>query len=147
MRIICVDKLDCRYPVVALVRVGDNYEDTGGFTKDGAFSEHGVNDSDLFFVPEKKEGWINIYHYDGIENANAARRIYDTKEEALACGNKGLAEKIVGADLLRENRGGIWSCARASGDSCYIALSDDSIFSDIVCEKHLCVPCVLNYTD
>lgn len=57
------------------------------------------------------------------------------------------AEKIVGADLLSENRGVIWSCARASGDSCYIALSDESIFSDIVCDKHVCVPCVLNYTD
>lgn len=57
------------------------------------------------------------------------------------------AEKIVGADLLSKNRGGIWSCARASGDSCYIALSDESIFSDIVCDKHVCVPCVLNYTE
>lgn len=57
------------------------------------------------------------------------------------------AEKIVGADLSSENRGGIWSCARASGDSCYIALSDESIFSDIVCDKHVCIPCVLNYTD
>lgn len=57
------------------------------------------------------------------------------------------AEKIVGADLLRENLGGIWSCARASGDSCYIALFNGTIFSDIVCNKHICVPCVLNYTE
>lgn len=59
------------------------------------------------------------------------------------------AEKIVGADLLRENRGGIWSCARAFGDSCYIVLFDKSIsiFPDIVCNEHVCVPCVLNYTE
>lgn len=59
------------------------------------------------------------------------------------------AEKIVGADLLRENRGGIWSCARAFGDSCYIVLFDKrvSIFPDIVCDEHICVPCVLNYTE
>lgn len=54
------------------------------------------------------------------------------------------AEKIVGADMLRGN---IWSCARASGDSCYLALFDEAIFSDIVCDEHICVPCVLNYTD
>ena len=57
------------------------------------------------------------------------------------------AEKIVGADLLRENRGGIWSCARASRDRCYLALFDETIFSDIVCDEHICVPCVLNYTE
>jgi hypothetical protein len=57
------------------------------------------------------------------------------------------AEKIVGADLLRENRGGIWSCARASGDSCYIVLFEKRIFPDIVCDEHVCVPCVLNYTE
>lgn len=94
VRIICVNKLDCRYPVVALVRVCDDCENTGGYTEDGWFGTHGQSESDLFFVPEKKEGWINIYHYDGIENANAARRIYDTKEEALSCKNKGYVDTV-----------------------------------------------------
>ena len=54
------------------------------------------------------------------------------------------AEKIAGADRLY---GSIWSCSRASGDSCYLALFDETIFSDIVCDEHICVPCVLNYTE
>lgn len=54
------------------------------------------------------------------------------------------AEKIAGADRLC---GSIWSCSRASGDSCYLALFDETIFSDIVCDEHICVPCVLNYTE
>lgn len=54
------------------------------------------------------------------------------------------AEKIGGADRLC---GSIWSCARASGDRCYLALFDEAIFSDIVCDEHVCVPCVLNYTE
>lgn len=54
------------------------------------------------------------------------------------------ADKIAGADRLCGN---IWSCARASGDRCYLALFDEAIFSDIVCDEHICVPCVLNYTE
>ena len=41
---------------------------------------------DLFFTPEKRSGWINIY--DRTENAHASRRIYDTEEEALKCASK-----------------------------------------------------------
>ena len=65
VRIVCVNRLDNRYPVVALVRLGDDYEDIWGFTKDGVSGEHGVNDYDLFFEPEKKTGWINLYNLSG----------------------------------------------------------------------------------
>lgn len=54
------------------------------------------------------------------------------------------AEKIAGADLLR---GSIWSCSRAFGDSCYIVQSSGAVATDIVCNEHVCVPCVLNYTE
>lgn len=57
------------------------------------------------------------------------------------------AEKIAGADLLREKLGDIWSCSRASGDSCYVAQIDGTVATDIVCNEHVCVPCVLNYTE
>lgn len=57
------------------------------------------------------------------------------------------AEKIDGADLLRENRGSIWSCAREFGDSCYIAQIDGTVATDIVCNEHVCVPCVLNCSE
>ena len=57
------------------------------------------------------------------------------------------AEKIDGADLLRENLGSIWSCAREFGDSCYIAQIDGTVATDIVCNEHVCIPCVLNCSE
>ena len=37
---------------------------------------------DLFFVPEKKEGWINVYRGNGGCNTFVCNRIFATKEEA-----------------------------------------------------------------
>ena len=92
-RVICTNRNSERYPVVALVQRGV-IENTYCYTRDGLCLGDIRALNDLFFVPEKKEGWINIYHYDGIENANAARRIYDAKEEALSCKNKGCVDTI-----------------------------------------------------
>lgn len=81
VRIICVNKLDDRYPVVALVRIGDDYEEVGEFAKDGSFSADKYTDYDLFFAPEKKEGWINLYDsYEGI----VGRRVYESEKAARA---------------------------------------------------------------
>lgn len=93
VRIICTDRYPDNYPIVALLQ-GPTCENTWCYRKDGLWLEGAKTPRDLFFAPEKKEGWINIYHYDGIENANAARRIYDTKEEALSCKNKGYVDTV-----------------------------------------------------
>lgn len=91
-RIICTDRLDS-YPVVGLIRIGD-CDEVCTYTKDGERYTQREDKYDLFFAPEKRTGWINVYHYDGVGNANASRRIYDTKEEALACENKGRIDTI-----------------------------------------------------
>ena len=78
VRIICTDREDSIYPVVALVK-DDNRESEilVACTKDGIPAEY--NDT-LFFVPEKHEGWLNIYHS---ENGFYLRgNPYKTKEEA-----------------------------------------------------------------
>ena len=51
------------YPVIALV---EHYQETLDvtftFTKDGKWCADGTNSNkDLFFAPEKHEGWINLY--------------------------------------------------------------------------------------
>lgn len=92
-RVICTNRNSERYPVVALVQRGI-FENTYCYARDGLCLGDIRALNDLFFAPEKKEGWINIYHYDDIQNANAARRIYDTKEEALLCKNKGCVDTI-----------------------------------------------------
>lgn len=91
VRIICADRMDDDYPVVALVRDKVS-EELLSYTEDGVLWKNHDDDNDLFFAPIKKEGWINIYECTG--NANASRRIYHTKEEALACGNKGRIDTI-----------------------------------------------------
>ena len=68
-RILCVDKKGGDLPIIALIQqcTRDN-EIIGTFTKEGKWSialeEH---PNDLFFAPEKHEGWINLYrNEDGI---------------------------------------------------------------------------------
>ena len=94
VRIICTNKLG-RWPIVALI--SDNGEEViGSFTTDGKkyIPKAEVSLNDLFFAPEMRIGWINIYHYDGVGNANASRRIFNTKEEAIASESKGRIDTI-----------------------------------------------------
>ena len=85
-RIICTNRLDENYPVIALVN--DEYTE-----KCYSYSEFGkdiVNSDcelDLFFAPEKKSAWINLYKMNSI--ISPGPRVYDTKEEAeSAAGDK-----------------------------------------------------------
>ena len=48
---------------------------------DGAILENEENDSDLFFAPEKKEGWVNVYKIADTDQLEASC-IFSTKEEA-----------------------------------------------------------------
>ena len=61
-RIICTNRLDDNYPVLALVTEGCA-EQCYSYTTFGKFDEHQNIDCelDLFFAPEKHEGWINLY--------------------------------------------------------------------------------------
>lgn len=80
-RIICTDaKGNC--PVVGLVDY-ENYEVALNVTKNGKID--GV--LDLFFAPEKHEGWINIY-LDAENSSYVETCIYKSKEEAEESGKK-----------------------------------------------------------
>ena len=59
VKIHCTDFDDSVYPIIARVE-GEAFSTS--FTKDGKYNELG-NDSkyDLFFAPEKYEGWVNVY--------------------------------------------------------------------------------------
>ena len=60
VRILCTDVKD-KYPIVGVADLGDNREDTYTFTKDGAYIEGCEDERDLFFAPEKKVAWANLY--------------------------------------------------------------------------------------
>ena len=75
-RFLCTDARG-QYPIVALVEaLDDDKESAFSYTKDGHFYPGEEHDYNLFFVPEKHEGWVNIYPqgrlgglYDSIEEA------------------------------------------------------------------------------
>ena len=60
VRIVCTDVKSELYPVLALV---DNWgeEICNSYTKEGRFLPNNETHRDLFFAPEKHEGWVNVY--------------------------------------------------------------------------------------
>ena len=60
-RIICTDA-KTPYPIIALVESTDGTtEQLLSFIKNGKYFDNRSNAEDLFFAPEKHEGWVNIY--------------------------------------------------------------------------------------
>ena len=82
VRIVCTDMIGI-YRVVAICKLTPICECCYSYTDDGKLNVRIDTHLDLFFAPEKKSGWINIYSRTG--DAHASRRIYDTEEEALEC--------------------------------------------------------------
>lgn len=59
-RIICFDaKSDA--PIIALITTDDGTEIAFDYLSDGTFFNSENPDNDLMMLPEKKEGWVNIY--------------------------------------------------------------------------------------
>ena len=86
VRIICTDaKGD--FPVVALVEIYNGAENVFRLEENGHFYYDTEDSRDLFFAPEKKSAWINLYEMNSI--ISPGPRAYDTKEEAeSAAGDK-----------------------------------------------------------
>lgn len=79
-RFLCTDA-EGDYPIVALVKNNHNSNEIAlSYTKDGKFYKGSLGIHDLFFAPEKKEGWTNIYR--GTLDITYAGCVYDSKEEA-----------------------------------------------------------------
>ena len=87
-RIICFDYNGETgdYPIVALVHYNKGskcYERVLKYTYDGMFNIYGdcQHDEDLMMLPEKKEGWVNVYK--GIDGITFSKHPYPSKEEAI----------------------------------------------------------------
>lgn len=62
-RIICKDRRHQQYPIVALLEAG-GVESQTSHTKDGWLYDAGQSSPhDLINIPERMEGWVNIYAY------------------------------------------------------------------------------------
>ena len=76
-RIICTDAKG-NYPIVVLIEEG-GYDNALSYTKDGKLYVGETNDYDLFFAPEKHEGWVNVYRdFDGLMCGS----VFATEEDA-----------------------------------------------------------------
>ena len=85
-RIICTDKKGTDFPIVVLVDFGDK-EETCYYTAKGYWNSCGIESKiDLFFAPEKHEGWINIFN-GVLYGTHASCGIYESKEAAEKVGN------------------------------------------------------------
>lgn len=82
VRIVCTD-VNRFNPILALVtRHSGINEDIYLYTKNGEISEGNSTKSSLFFAPEKKEGWVNIYRVPHANITYTEDYIFKTEKEA-----------------------------------------------------------------
>ena len=74
-RIIAIDLNNKTYPLAAVIENNGEENEVHNYTSDGLATYGTLNDADLMMLPEKKEGWINVY---------ALNTCYSSKEEAEA---------------------------------------------------------------
>ena len=78
VKIVYTDKKGM-YPVVALIEYNNTYENVFAFTTDGRYSFVETDEKDLFFMPEKKVCWANIYRG---KDEPVIGHIFNSEEEA-----------------------------------------------------------------
>ena len=81
-RIICFDLKNKDYPIVAAI--GNDYSEIAFFytIRGQLIKGNYKSEKDLMMLPEKKEGWVNVYNSLGV--VTFSHNPYDTKKEALA---------------------------------------------------------------
>lgn len=82
-RIICFDAKGMHQPIIALITQDNGIEYIGTYYSDGYFYDdsHSQSDYDLMMLPEKKEGWVNVYK--GIDGITFSKHPHTSKEEAI----------------------------------------------------------------
>lgn len=82
-RIICTDKRDAGYPIVALISTeSSKNEHTMYYTREGRFFINGLSESDLFFATERHEGWVNVFKDADGNTYVGDSRIFKSEEDA-----------------------------------------------------------------
>ena len=81
-RIICTDAKG-KYPVIALIEIENNNDEVISiYQKDGQFAQNDICKEDLFFAPEKHEGYVNVFKGTSNDYRHSGFRIYKSKEDA-----------------------------------------------------------------
>lgn len=79
-KIICTNAKG-NFPIIALVETYNGNETVLRLKENGRFYNDTEDSRDLFFAPEKKEGWINLFK---INSTLTIGEVYNTEEEAKA---------------------------------------------------------------
>ena len=75
---------DARQPIIAEL---EYHNFSSSFTKDGRYYNNDKNSPyDLFFAPEKHEGWMNVYRDRDAGTVNFGAILYTSREEAEEVG-------------------------------------------------------------
>ena len=72
------------YCIVALINDGPYNETVYSYTEDGLCNPNKIHNSDLMMLPEKKEGWVNVYRDCDGANITKDDNIYSSREAAIA---------------------------------------------------------------
>lgn len=83
VRILCTDRKGTEYSVVALCTMSNASEDCYFYFPNGKMYLSSDSCLDLFFVPEKKEGYINLYR-DGDDYYTGGTDVYSSEAEAVS---------------------------------------------------------------
>ena len=78
-RIVCTDRVAQEYNLLALV-MKDGTENVCVYNTDGCVYKNETHALDLFFAPEKHEGWVNVYKSEA--HWYVTSEIWPTKEAA-----------------------------------------------------------------
>ena len=75
------------YPIVAEVCFSSyDKKQSYSFTTNGLFLDSSEDSKDLFFAPEKYEGWINVYRNRDTGTVGFGAKLYTSREEAEKSG-------------------------------------------------------------
>ena len=81
VRILCTDKKSYNEQIVGLIMGDNGMEFISTWTQQGKSFFNSDTPNDLFFAPEKHEGWVNIYK-SPVKGAVYTGNIHNSKEEA-----------------------------------------------------------------
>ena len=79
VRIVCTNAKG-NFPIIALVEMHNGTETVLRLKENGRCYNDTEDPRDLFFIPVKKNGWINLYKINS--TISPGPRAYDTKEDA-----------------------------------------------------------------
>lgn len=82
VRILCTDKKSYNEQIVGLIMGDNGMEFISTWTQQGKSFFNSNTPNDLFFAPEKHEGWVNLYKSANKDCAYYMGSIFNSKAEA-----------------------------------------------------------------